>query len=282
MCQLIPEDFVLQSAYATTHITLEDCLSHRTGMPSHHADLGGHSVKENTRNLRHLAMSQELRTTWQYSNHMYWAVSRMIEVHCGMELGRFLKEKLWKPLSMDTTFLSIKDAQEYVNQKEGFDMAKPHMWDEEANDFKILPYWDDVGISGAGAVVSNVVDYAKWIRSFITQAGPLSAAGYSAVASPHMIMPPISPRFTGPICYGFGWWISAYHGERVLFHPGGLIGFTASMICLPDKKWGAVGMCNGTSDAALDAPLWHLVDEFLGVPQNERTDVVAQYVFPLA
>lgn len=32
---IIPGDFVLADAWATTHVTLEDALSHRTGLPRH-------------------------------------------------------------------------------------------------------------------------------------------------------------------------------------------------------------------------------------------------------
>lgn len=35
LSDLIPEDFVLQDKYTQDHITLEDALSHRTGMPRH-------------------------------------------------------------------------------------------------------------------------------------------------------------------------------------------------------------------------------------------------------
>lgn len=276
MQTLIPDDFVLESPYATSHITLEDCLSHRTGMMSHHADLGGLSVKENTRKLRYLQMNKEPRTSWQYSNHLYWAVCHMIEVHSRMSLEKFMKENIWGPLGMTSTFLSNKTAREFSEVPENADFAKSYMWDTEAKGFKKLPYWNDEGISGAGGMVSNVVDYAKWIRSFINQDGPLSPEGYAAVTSPHMIMPVLSPRFTGPLCYGFGWWISVYHGERVLLHPGGLIGFTASMIYLPDKKWGVVGMCNGTSETVLDIPMWYLVDRFLGLPLEHEPDVFVE------
>lgn len=38
--------------------------------------------------LRYLPMTKEPRTAWQYSNHMYWTVSNMIEVHSGMDLEK--------------------------------------------------------------------------------------------------------------------------------------------------------------------------------------------------
>lgn len=37
-------------------------------------------------------------------------------------------------------------------------------------------------------------------------------------------------------------------------------------------------MCNITNEGALDAALWHLIDEQLGVPEADRRDDIAEYV----
>lgn len=42
LATLIRDDFVLENEYATSHTTLEDALSHRTGMPRHDFAYGGH------------------------------------------------------------------------------------------------------------------------------------------------------------------------------------------------------------------------------------------------
>lgn len=39
--KLIPSDFVLQDHYRTQHVTLEDALCHRTGLPGHDDSCGG-------------------------------------------------------------------------------------------------------------------------------------------------------------------------------------------------------------------------------------------------
>ncbi|KAH8896571.1 serine beta-lactamase-like superfamily protein [Thozetella sp. PMI_491] len=279
--KLIPDDFVLEDDYATTHITIADCLSHRSGFSGHRTDLGGPSLKQNIRNLRHLPLGDfQPRTTWEYSNHMFQAVSHVIETVTGKPLGEVMGEKIWKPLGMDSTFLSIEDALAYEAKQADpeVQLAKLHVWEPDAKKFKQLPFWDDRGISGAGAIVSSVTDYAKWIKALIKQEdkAPLSAAGYAAITSPHMVSPPISPRFTGPISYGYGWWIAVYRGEKVIFHPGGVVGGVANMIFLPDRKFGVVGMCCAPANAVLDVSLWHLIDEFLDTPAEKRIDVFTQ------
>jgi CubicO group peptidase (beta-lactamase class C family) len=41
--QLIPDDFMLENEYATNHTTIEDALSHRSGLPRHDQAYGSTS-----------------------------------------------------------------------------------------------------------------------------------------------------------------------------------------------------------------------------------------------
>lgn len=40
IAEVLSGDFVLSNEYATSHITLEDALSHRSGLPGHDASYG--------------------------------------------------------------------------------------------------------------------------------------------------------------------------------------------------------------------------------------------------
>lgn len=75
---LIPEEFVLESFYSTKVTTVEDVLSHRTGLPRHDLSFGGdyadedgkggkHSgtAKDVVKGLRGLPMNAEPRTKYQ-------------------------------------------------------------------------------------------------------------------------------------------------------------------------------------------------------------------------
>lgn len=109
IAKLIPDDFVLSDEYATSHITIEDALSHRSGLPRHDLAYGGNYDGEKTslrgmvRALRHLPLTAEPRTKFQYCNQMYGVASHVIETMTGMWLGDFLKERIWEPLGMKST-----------------------------------------------------------------------------------------------------------------------------------------------------------------------------------
>lgn len=131
-------------------------------------------------------------------------------------------------------------------------------------------------VAGAGSVISNVLDYSKWIKAFLTTSGPISKDGYKTIKTPRMINEPgegPSP-FTGPQAYSLGWSTGVYHGYEFFEHSGGMISFGAEVIIFPKLNYGLVGLGNTamTSNFVEWRALWHLVDEHLNIPHNERFD----------
>ncbi|KAJ5619337.1 hypothetical protein N7510_003321 [Penicillium lagena] len=272
LSELIRDDFVLQDAYATSHVTLEDALSNRTGLPGHMLTLGREgTVRDVVRSLRHLPMDKEIRTKWQYSNAMFITVAHMIEVVTGEWLGDFLRQHVWEPLEMNSTFFSLEDARQYVALNDEATLAKAYDWDEASSEPREVPYCEGT-LSGAGATISTVLDYAKYIRSMIRQSGPLSKAGYAALLEPRSFMPKMLPQLTRQMVYTFGLMSTTYRGESVILHPGGLDGMTSTMIYFPERDWGIAVFCNAAGPGR-EVLAWHLIDELLNVPKEERVDL---------
>ncbi|KKK21769.1 penicillin-binding protein [Aspergillus rambellii] len=271
LSRLIREDFVLQDEYATSHVTLEDALSNRTGLPGHMLTLGRvGTVRDVVRSLRHLPMDKEIRTTWQYCNAMFITVAHMIETVTGQWLGDFLREHIWGPLDMNSTFFSLEDARRYVASSDAT-LAKAYAWDEASLQSKEVPYCEGT-LSGAGAVISTVLDYAQYIRSMIRQSGPLSKAGYAALLQPRSFMPQMLPQLKHQMVYTLGLMSSAYRGEPVILHPGGLDGMTSTMIYFPERDWGIAVFCNAAGPGR-ESLAWHLIDNLFKVPKEERLDL---------
>ncbi|KAL2350047.1 beta-lactamase/transpeptidase-like protein [Cryomyces antarcticus] len=117
---LIRDDFVLTDEYWTNHITLEDVMSHRTGMPRHDSMWiidDGSTVRRRTRSLRHLPLTNAPPTTSQYCNLMFMVVSHVIETATGQGLGDFLRIHIYELLNMTSTFFSLSDAQNSSDPK---------------------------------------------------------------------------------------------------------------------------------------------------------------------
>jgi len=107
--KLIPEDFMLSDEWATNHITIEDALSHRSGLPRHDYSYGGNyegktpSLQAAVRAIRYLPLTAQPRTKFQYCNIMYGVASHIIQTLTGKWLGDVLRERIWEPLGMKAT-----------------------------------------------------------------------------------------------------------------------------------------------------------------------------------
>jgi CubicO group peptidase (beta-lactamase class C family) len=113
--KLLPEDFVLSDPQLTKKVTLEDILSHRTGVSTHDDSYlsirasNPDNAKSMTRNLRNLPYAKPLRTTLIYSNIMFTVASYLVENLSGIPYAEFLRKKLWEPLNMADTFHDFAD-----------------------------------------------------------------------------------------------------------------------------------------------------------------------------
>jgi CubicO group peptidase (beta-lactamase class C family) len=108
--QLIPNDFVLENLYATAYTTIEDALSHRSGLPRHDQAYGTTStenkatLKDIIRSMRHLPLTAEPRTKYQYCNLMFMVAAHVTETVTGCKFGGLMRDRIWKPLGMKSTF----------------------------------------------------------------------------------------------------------------------------------------------------------------------------------
>jgi CubicO group peptidase (beta-lactamase class C family) len=318
---LIPEDFVLADPWATSHITLEDALSHRTGLPRHDkasthrvvktmtqvtdeeeedgsitrtttittTRTRNATVRDGTRFLRYLPLNANPRTKWQYCNQMYVAATHVIETLTGGQwLGDLLRDWIWEPLGMRSTYFSLPDALAAPEH-----MAAGYVWDKTTEQFGTVPFMPVDEIGGAGSVISCVDDYVRWIRSLLREEGPLGKGGHEAVKTPRMIISPLSmlpssssagssggPPYDGPDMYGLGWEMASYRGHKFWTHAGGMHAYGAEVFFFPDLGFGAVALGNtaGTSNYVELLLIWDLVDDKLGVPKSERYNWAQRYV----
>ena len=276
IASIIPDDFVLLDNYATNHLTLEDALSHRTGMPRHDGTLFfSHSPRDVVRNLRFLPLSAEPRTTFQYCNIMFVTIAHVIETITDMWLGDFFRTRIWEPLGMDETYFSLDDAEKAVVD-DGKVLARGYYWEEHVEKYVPELYLDWPMISGAGGIISSVNDYARYLRAMMDEALPISLAGYEALHTPRMIVSRERAPKTGPTTYSLGWDQKLYQGESLMTHDGGLPGFGSQMLYMPWHRWGVVMMANTaeTSNAAEQVLAFRLMDDLLQTPMHERTNWV--------
>jgi CubicO group peptidase (beta-lactamase class C family) len=144
---------------------------------------------------------------------MYSAVSQAIEMVTGAGLGVFMRDKIWQPLGMNNTFWTPQEALDAASE-EGTVLAQGYAWHVSSESFVEEPRPDFPGVSGAGAMISTVSDYSKWLRCMISQSLPISKAAHRELITPrinysnHGLNP-----FSGTHAYCLGWILDYYRGE---------------------------------------------------------------------
>ncbi|KAE8450774.1 hypothetical protein EG329_005687 [Mollisiaceae sp. DMI_Dod_QoI] len=270
--QLLHDDFVLENEYATNHTTIEDALSHRSGLPRHDQAYGATSsgqkatLKYIVRSMRHLPLTAEPRTKYQYCNMMYMVAAHIIETVTSCKIGDLMREQIWKPLNMNSTFSSLGDA-----KKAKGDLARGYYYSD--GKYHEVDWMELDQAAGAGNVISSVLDYAKWARAIMDKKTPLSAASLEELFHPRTIMPFEEPYLVSRM-YSLGWQTGIYHGHRFYEHAGGMNAFGTELILFPDKKFSVIAFANtaGTSNFVEQMLAFQLIDDKLGVPMEDRFD----------
>ncbi|KXG53303.1 Beta-lactamase-related protein [Penicillium griseofulvum] len=289
IASILRDDFVLENDYSTMHTTIEDALSHRSGLPTHDACLNlvlpQRSLREAVRNLRHLPMAYAPRTTFSYNNNMYMAVSHALEQIEGRTLGETLKKRIWEPLEMNDTYFSVTDVSQDPSLRPR--LARGYTWDPDTNTYIAEPYMNDVAVTGAGAMVSSVLEYTKWLRAMIYQKGPISPQGHAELLQPRTVISNWEELVGPPACpshlYALGWFVDSYRGEPIYWHSGSWPGFGIMVGFLPSKGFGFAMMGNTTNARNAQVEIYmHLLDRILGgshvprsvdqtIPENKST-----------
>lgn len=247
----MPWYFALEDDYYTSHITLEDALSHRSGLPRHDLAYGWDNADaiDVIRSMKHLPLTAEPRTKWQYCNLMYATVGQALAMLGNLRFGDMLRKLIWEPIGMISTTTSLKEAKALKDHLGQSRLSRGYFWNEDH--YIPEPYADLEAAAGAGATISSVNDYALWIQTLLNtcsnDSSPISEAIYNDITGARTIMNEIVPGAPPqpiPPLYALGW-INAMLGSHTLItHSGAVTGFGANVYILPDLGVGVVTMAN--------------------------------------
>ena len=272
--------FRLHDAYATEHMTPRDLVSHRSGLPRHDLMWYGTTATraELVSRLGDLEASAELRTRWQYQNLMYMTAGYLVEQVSGRPWEDFVRERLFIPLGMTASDLSIRDLETVENRALGY-IRKD---EKKGGGIEQIPYRNIDAIGPAGSINSNVLDMAKWVRFHLgdgTWEGKplLTPATLAELHEPAMLIDtsgnPMASAFLDPDlpfgAYALGWFVQPYRGHLLMHHGGNIDGFTAFVTMLPHQRHGLVILTNlNGGTLATTALANHIFDRLLGLPEK--------------
>lgn len=270
---IIRDDFVLHDAWATEHLTLEDAAAHRTGMTRHdqsmiwEKDHPRRIVIDTVRNLRNLPMHIEPRTEFHYCNLFYTVLTHIAETVTGRWLGDLAKDIIWAPLGMNSTYFDLEDAMAGPEH-----LSQGYIWSATKEELIPLPFVATSAMNGAGAVISNVIDYAKWMRSLLNREDPLSEAVHKEIRTARMIANIPTIGADDPTLYSLAWFQATIYGKRVVWHSGSTMTHGALVYWFPDDNYGITIFANSVTPLR-QILMYKLIEDRFRVSDDRRIDV---------
>lgn len=219
-------------------------------------------------------MTYSPRVAFHYCNMMFVVLSHVVETVTGRWLGDVLREKLWEPLGMNSTYFDLDEALAAPNH-----FADGYIWDEHNKTFREVPRMGITEVSGAGGVLSTALDYAKWVKCLLHEAAPLSEAVHRDIKTVRSIYSTAPSGGVDLILYALGWERMTFRGHVVYAHSGGMHAYGAQVFWLPEHKYGVVAFGNTalTSNVVEEVLGWRLIQDKLGIPREEQYDFGAKY-----
>ena len=208
-------------------ITIEHLLTHTSGIVSYTGkktfrdqlavDLTPAAMIDTFKND---PLEFEPGAKYAYNNSGYFLLGAIIEKITGMPYAKFVEQRIFVPLGMkDTAY-------------EGHELGKapraaghtvtPSGYAPSKQISMTLPY-------AAGSIVSTVDDLARWDAA-ITSGKLLKAASWQKAFTSYKTS---DGKDTN---YGYGWHTRTLQGSPAINHGGGIPGFSAQVIRLPQEK----------------------------------------------
>ncbi|KAF5373108.1 hypothetical protein D9758_001608 [Tetrapyrgos nigripes] len=301
IASLLPE-WSLNDSYTTSHSTILDLMSHRTGLPAHdlmyEADTGPSELMARSKFLK---LSTEFREQFQYNNIMYTVLSYLPErlIPSISNYAQYVKDNIFDPLGLNETTFDTERIEksgylvqgflrDKLNKTENmFGRGTPRVlinWNPSTEDgnsvLSSIPFSVaftnafNAVISGAGGIVMSVRNAATWLQSLLLL-GKNPTNG-KTVIPPEVVQKAATglsvsdgiPTWSemSPSVYGGGQWIYSYRGRNIVEHTGGTPAVVTVISRFPFENVGVAVFSNdGTYGRQINEIIkWRIVDQVFG------------------
>jgi CubicO group peptidase (beta-lactamase class C family) len=204
---------------------------------------------------------------WQYNNSGYTLLGAIIEQVTGRPWHQQVEQRIAAPLRLRTIGYGV-DRETRPDMARGYTMADGAVRPARVLHMSI-PH-------GAGALVGNVGDLARWAQA-LHHGRVVSPALYQAMTTPAAL----PEGRTHP--YGFGLGIGELRGHRAFDHSGGIFGFQTDSVYIPEEDVFVAVFANSDEPAVSPgAVVRRLAALAVGDPYREfaRADVAPEAVAP--
>lgn len=170
---------------------------------------------------------------WNYSNTGYFLLGMLIEQASGKPYAEFMAERIFRPLGMEQT--RVNDLHAVIA-----DRAQGYQWD--GTELRNGEYVSPSQPFSAGALVSSVADLVKWDAALANHA-LLDQSTLDEMWTPTRLK-------EGEAGYGYGWQVGKANDRRMVFHGGGIPGFSTQLSRFIDDELTVIVLTNADSGNA--------------------------------
>jgi len=250
----IPE-FKMYDDYVTANFTVEDLLTHRSGLGLGAGDLmifpdgGDFTIDDVLNSFQYQTPTSAFRTKYDYDNLLYLVGGEVVSRISGLSWVDFIQNRIFNPLGMDESVTSNLRLEKNAN------IALPHRsYGDEIIQFDTYNGGDLIG--AAAGIYASVDDLSQWMLVHLNEGKygkDLSSQLFSPERQREMWKPHTNTRFSyisNPrtsnhfSAYGLGWVISDMNGKIVAEHTGGLPGMLSRTVMVPELNLGIVVLTN--------------------------------------
>ncbi|KAJ7624741.1 beta-lactamase/transpeptidase-like protein [Roridomyces roridus] len=271
-------------------VTIQDMLSHRTGIPGHlYAYPTEGQVAEMISKFRYFRPSAALREQYQYSNWMYTALSHLQPTLLNQSFESYIAQHIFMPLGMNASTYSVAEVEARGT------LAHGHHW--SMKDLQVgrngtrtatVPYFQRPGEerfwAGAAGILSSARDLSRWLAMLLNNGRhpetnetiiPESVVEHTTLGSV-VLLPKAEFPETSPKVYGCGQSRFSYRGHEILEHGGSNPGFKTIVSRLPEDDFGVIVLSNDDTGVRVMEPVkFAIIDKMLGL---EPIDWRARYI----
>lgn len=271
--------FKMHDEFATEEMTPVDLLTHRSGLPRH--DLlwyaTDYSRESLFQRLRHLEPNASFRSTFQYQNLMYMTAGYLAGQISGSTWESFTRQRLLDPLGMTRSTFSVD------SMREADDYARPYEGGRDS--VAAVDYRNLDAIGPAGSINSSVSEMTAWVQLFLNDGrhedtSLIDSTTVADLTRPRIVLEDPRPFMPGEgisLLYALGWFVESSGGHRVLWHSGGIDGFSAMVGMIPGREVGWVILTNKGSTPAPSILMYELVDRIRGQDGADWNQRIANF-----
>ncbi len=277
----IPE-FKMYDDYVTNNFTVQDLLTHRSGLGLGAGDLmlfpdgSNFTMNDVLKAFQHFEPVSPFRSKFDYDNLLYLVAGELIARVSGKPWSDFIEDEILNPLQMQHSYANYGAAAntETIAVAHGFNGSSLKAVNAPISKGTVAGH---EGLNGAaGGMWSSARDMCNWMLVQLNK-GTYGANLDKSLFAPHqqdemwrMHTPmaqqqdpnsPFKVHFSG---YGLGWFLSDFNGFFKVHHSGAIAGMSSEVTLIPELDLGIVVLNNSDGAGLLNGLLgFVLLEEYL-------------------